>query len=121
MAAFLIFLRLLKFAIIAFLVYYLLKKFLRMLKTQKNTHSYNKNTYESSKQNKKSNFDPYSILEVSASASWDEIKQSYHNKLKAYHPDKVSHLGEDLQTLAQEKTQEINFAYETLKTKHQTP
>jgi DnaJ like chaperone protein len=32
-----------------------------------------------------------------------------------YHPDRVAHLGEDLQRLAHEKTLEIQRAYEHIK------
>ncbi|HPK05858.1 MAG TPA: DnaJ domain-containing protein, partial [Bacteroidales bacterium] len=32
-----------------------------------------------------------------------------------YHPDKVSHLGEDIQKAAKEKFQELNAAYSEIK------
>jgi len=32
--------------------------------------------------------------------------------MNKYHPDKVSHLGEEFQQIAKEKSQEINRAYE---------
>ena len=32
-----------------------------------------------------------------------------------YHPDKVSHLGEDFQNAAKEKFQKVNQAYEKVK------
>ena len=32
-----------------------------------------------------------------------------------YHPDKVSHLGYDLQKLAEEKFKAVNNAYQTIK------
>ncbi len=59
--------------------------------------------------------DPYEILGVSHDASMDEIKKAYHRKASKYHPDKVSHLGEEFQRLAEEKFKEINQAFETLK------
>ena len=34
---------------------------------------------------------------------------------KKYHPDKVSHLGEEFQKKANEKFQEVNKAYEKIK------
>jgi DnaJ-domain-containing protein 1 len=34
--------------------------------------------------------------------------------MREYHPDKVAHLGEALQTLAHEKSQEIQRAYRAL-------
>jgi len=35
--------------------------------------------------------------------------------MNEYHPDKVSMLGDELKTLAESKTKEINEAYEFLK------
>lgn len=58
---------------------------------------------------------PYEILEVSPSASQGEIKEAYHRELAKYHPDKVAHLGAELQRLARDKTSEIIEAYESLK------
>ncbi|HDM79106.1 MAG TPA: DUF1232 domain-containing protein [Deltaproteobacteria bacterium] len=59
--------------------------------------------------------DPYEILGVSRNATINEIKKAYHQKASKYHPDKVSHLGEEFQKLAEEKFKEINWAFETLK------
>ena len=58
---------------------------------------------------------PYEILGVDASASWSDIQTAYKNKAKQYHPDKLSHLGEDFSTLANEKFLEIQKAYAELK------
>ena len=57
----------------------------------------------------------YEILGISANASASEIKEAYHRELANYHPDKVAHLGEDLQVLARAKTVEIIEAYHQLK------
>lgn len=43
-----------------------------------------------------------------------EIRAAYRREMTNYHPDKVAHLGNDLQELAKNKTQEINQAYEQL-------
>ncbi len=64
--------------------------------------------------------DPYTILEVSKTASMDEIKDAYKKALAQYHPDKVSHLGQELQDLAAQKTKMIVEAYDQLQ-KTQTP
>jgi len=57
----------------------------------------------------------YKILEVSPSATNEEIKKSYHKMALKYHPDKVSHLGEDFQKFANEKFKKVNDAYEKIK------
>lgn len=60
----------------------------------------------------------HEILGVSPQASWDQIQTAYKNKIKQYHPDKLSHLGEDFSTLANEKFLEIQKAYDSLKPKN---
>ncbi len=57
----------------------------------------------------------YNILGVDSSASWSEIQDAYKNKAKQYHPDKLSHLGEEFSNLANEKFLEIQQAYAKLK------
>lgn len=59
--------------------------------------------------------DAFIILGLESNATKEQIKASYKKKLTEYHPDKVAALGEDLQKLAQQKTLEINKAYEILK------
>ncbi len=57
----------------------------------------------------------YKILEIDRNASEDEIKKAYRKMAVKFHPDKVSHLGEDFQKQAKEKFQKVNEAYEKIK------
>lgn len=57
----------------------------------------------------------YNILNLKSDATFDDIKASYKKKMKEYHPDKVSGLGEELQELARKKTVEINEAYDFIR------
>lgn len=57
----------------------------------------------------------YTILGIKHDATEEEIKTAYREMAKKYHPDKVSHLGEDVKKAAEEKFQSVNEAYETIK------
>lgn len=57
---------------------------------------------------------PYEILGIQPGADAETIKKAYHRMAAKYHPDKVSHLGEEFQQLAKEKFQDIQWAYEVL-------
>ncbi len=57
----------------------------------------------------------YTILGISPNASDDEVKKAYHKMAVKYHPDKVSHLGHEIQEAAKEKFQKLNAAYEVIK------
>ena len=57
----------------------------------------------------------YRILEISPDVSQEEIKKAYRSMALKYHPDKVSHLGEEFQLAAKEKFQKVTEAYEIIK------
>ena len=63
--------------------------------------------------------DPYQTLGVPPGARWEQIQAAYKENIKKYHPDKVSHLGEEFTTLANEKFLRIQAAYNTLKTQRE--
>lgn len=57
----------------------------------------------------------YDVLEISSGATDDEVKKAYREMAKKHHPDKVSHLGEDIKKSATEKFQKVSTAYEEIK------
>lgn len=60
-------------------------------------------------------YSAYRILETTPDANNDEIKKAYRKMAVKYHPDKVSHLGEEFRKAAKEKFQKVNAAYEQIK------
>lgn len=56
--------------------------------------------------------DPYSVLSVDPKASDEEIKKSYRELARKYHPD--NYQNNPLSDLAEEKMKEINEAYEAI-------
>lgn len=56
--------------------------------------------------------DPYKILEVSPSATNDEIKKAYRELSRKYHPD--SYVDNPLAGLAEEKFKEVQEAYDQI-------
>ena len=76
----------------------------------------NKNDYESIKAMfAKDDKAPFRVLELSPDASDHEIKRAYRKMANKYHPDKVSHLGKEMQSSAEEKFKAVNSAYQQLK------
>jgi len=57
----------------------------------------------------------YKILEITKSATNDELKKAYRKMAKKYHPDKLEGLGEEHKKGANEKFQNIQAAYEQIK------
>lgn len=57
---------------------------------------------------------PHEVLGVSRGASKEEIRHAYRELANKYHPDKVAHLGEEFQKLAEKRFKEIQEAYQTL-------
>ena len=63
----------------------------------------------------KDNEAAYRILEIFPDVTDDEVKKAFREMAKKHHPDKVSHLGEEVQHAAKEKFQMINQAYNDIK------
>ncbi len=57
----------------------------------------------------------YKILEISKSATDDEVKKAYRKMAKKYHPDKLQDLGPEHAKGAQDKFLQIQKAYEQIK------
>lgn len=57
---------------------------------------------------------PYDILGIRPTASKKDIQAAYKEAIKKYHPDKLSHLGEEFSNLANKKFLEIQDAYDAL-------
>jgi len=57
----------------------------------------------------------YKILEIEPTSSDEDIKKAYRRMAMKYHPDKVSHLGEDFKKVAHEKFRKVQEAYDQIK------
>ncbi len=55
--------------------------------------------------------DYYAILGVPRDAASEEIKSAYREKMKGYHPDRVSRAGEDIRAEAERKSKLITEAF----------
>ena len=58
--------------------------------------------------------DPYEVLGVKKGATIEEVKRAYRELASKYHPDKVSHLGDEFRALAERRFKEINEAYQAI-------
>jgi DnaJ-domain-containing protein 1 len=95
-------------------IWFTKRLFAKLLKTNKSSPSDDPFKAGSREPHASPPKDPYSILQVDPTMSPEQIRKSYLNLIKQYHPDKVKHLGIDLQKLAQKKSEEINWAYQQL-------
>lgn len=57
----------------------------------------------------------YQILEVDKNITDEELKKAYKMLARKHHPDKVSHLGPDIQRSSEERFKRISEAYEKIK------
>ncbi len=62
--------------------------------------------------------DPYKVLDVKRGQPLPEIQRRYKEQLLQYHPDRVQHLGPELQELAEQKTIELNQAFQRISEEH---
>jgi hypothetical protein len=59
--------------------------------------------------------DPYVVLGVAASASWEEITGTHRKLAKQYHPDRLLHATDEERRASEERMREINIAYQELR------
>jgi hypothetical protein len=99
----------------------------RYFSSKKSKHNNSKKSYDDEQKKstanggfKKSDDSIYhaTVLGLKGQVTPSDIKKAYKEQLTKYHPDKVNHLGEDLQKLAKEKTIEIISSYEYFKSKY---
>ncbi len=58
---------------------------------------------------------PHEVLGISTDADQKEIQAAYRKLANQYHPDKVAHLGEEFNAMAEQRFKEIQKAYDELK------
>lgn len=88
---------------------------IRFFKKENDWTSSQKNYSEEarSSESKNQNNDAwYLVLDVPQNASLDEVRLAYKRKISMYHPDKVSNMGPEFNEIAQQKTKQINAAYD---------
>jgi curved DNA-binding protein CbpA len=57
---------------------------------------------------------PYEVLGLEPGCPTDEIKKRFRQQIALYHPDKVQHLGKEIQDLAAARAADLTEAYEFL-------
>lgn len=54
----------------------------------------------------------WAVLGVPRIATRAEISRAYKRKISEYHPDKVAQMGAEIRALAEQRSKEINAAYD---------
>jgi hypothetical protein len=99
-------------------VYYIISRLINILRKynhEKNTLKINNLDDWQFKENQNPEKRCLSIFGLKGTVSEDDIKKRYRELVSQYHPDKVQHLGREFQQMAEEKTKEIQKAYDYFK------
>jgi len=93
---------------------FFVEKLIDTMKTNREEETKTGYSYSESDNSMKS---PYEILGVDKHANLDEIKKAYRKLVKKFHPDNIQSKGldEEFMHFANQRMQEINTAYETIK------
>ncbi|MBF0472969.1 MAG: DnaJ domain-containing protein [Nitrospirae bacterium] len=103
--------------IVALILWQMIRK-VRTPKKRFKQKKTNQSSYEKSDTTLSNSMDiteAYKILGANQQDSLEEIRKTYIEKVSKNHPDKVTHLSEELQTMASEITQKLNQAFEIIK------
>ena len=97
-------------------LFYFWRKF-KNKKSQKNYYSKSQSqTNIKNKTDEQMSLDQaHRLLNVNTNAPWSEVQKAYKEKMAKSHPDKVAHLGVELQEKARELSVDINKAYNIIK------
>lgn len=63
--------------------------------------------------------DDYALLGIAADASDGELERAYRRLMSQYHPDRVAGAAEEFRQLAEQRTRNINAAYDRIRTRRQ--
>lgn len=85
------------------------------LRTIEAKYTYRRRQQETASRENDTGF--YAVLGLEPGADMEAIKKAYRQLSMKYHPDKVSHLGDEFRSVAEEKMKEINQAYDYFKKK----
>jgi DnaJ-domain-containing protein 1 len=61
--------------------------------------------------------DPYEILQVDPSATWEEIVEAHRHQARIHHPDRLFGQSEEEKEEGEERIRRVNAAYEELQTR----
>lgn len=87
-------------------------------RSEKTKHSDNENSNKSENINSENLYELernyIDLFEFDAQTNKETLRKKYLELIKQYHPDRVTHLGKEFNKIAEEKTKQINDAYEIL-------